>query len=203
MRSRVAGVPREFRRSGDTRNRACQGGGEGMRTSEAKSPDASDAGKTTKIGVLAPMSIILFIALTLAGTYYVRKGILERAMVDGDGDRTTTRPSRNWRTPFRCPVNARDERDGRRSTGLRNGAIARWPSCSCARAPTSTRRDADGLDAAALGRVGRGVAELLIARGPTSREADDGRRPCTAAANEHGGRATSHREGRGCQREGR
>ena len=42
-----------------------------MRTSEAKSPDASDAGKTTKIGVLAPMSIIVFIALTLAGTYYV------------------------------------------------------------------------------------------------------------------------------------
>ena len=30
---------------------------------EAKSPDASDAGKTTKIGVLAPMSITLFIAL--------------------------------------------------------------------------------------------------------------------------------------------
>ena len=44
-----------------------------MRTSDAKSPEVSDAGKTTKIGVLAPMSIILFIALTLAGTYYVRK----------------------------------------------------------------------------------------------------------------------------------
>ena len=45
-----------------------------MRTSEAKSPDAEDAPKTTKIGVLAPMSIVLFIALTLVGTYYVRKG---------------------------------------------------------------------------------------------------------------------------------
>ena len=40
-----------------------------MRTSDAKSPDASDAGKTTKIGVLAPMGIIVFIALTLAGTF--------------------------------------------------------------------------------------------------------------------------------------
>ena len=42
-----------------------------MRTGEAKSPDVSDSGKTTKIGVLAPMSIIVFIALTLAGTYWV------------------------------------------------------------------------------------------------------------------------------------
>ena len=78
-----------------------------MSTSEAKSPDACDAPKTTKIGVLAPMSIILFIALTLVGTYYVRLRILERAMVDAMeiGDEASVA---ELARSLPSPVNARD-----------------------------------------------------------------------------------------------
>ena len=47
--------------------------------------------KPGKIGFWAPALIALFIAATLAGTYYVRRGMLERAMVDamGKNDKVT------------------------------------------------------------------------------------------------------------------
>jgi ankyrin repeat protein len=69
---------------------------------------AESPSKRERIGFLAPASILLFIALTLAGTYCVRKIILERHMVAAmqlDDVDTMMVLAGSWPSP----LNARDE----------------------------------------------------------------------------------------------
>jgi ankyrin repeat protein len=60
---------------------------------------------------IPPMSIILFLVFTFAGTYYVRLRILEKHMAAAmDMEDTATIAELAYKFP--CPVNARDEEGG-------------------------------------------------------------------------------------------
>ncbi len=59
--------------------------------------------KRPKLGI--PLSIVLFLALTLAGTYWVRKGLLERAMakaLEAHDDAMIRSVARMWPCPVRA-----------------------------------------------------------------------------------------------------
>ena len=58
-----------------------------------------------RLGFPVPISILLFLALTFAGAYYVRRGMLERAMVEAlkTEDEGMIRSLLDW---WPCPVNA-------------------------------------------------------------------------------------------------
>ena len=64
--------------------------------------------------VIPPISIVLFIALTLAGTYFVRRVILERTMFAAM-EMATARPC-GFGDTFPSPVNARHRKGALPST---------------------------------------------------------------------------------------
>lgn len=72
-------------------------------------PSPSPPAKRDKIGFLAPASIVVLIALTLAGTYYVRLRILEGHMVAAMTLDDTGMVER-LANSFPCPVKARNEK---------------------------------------------------------------------------------------------
>jgi len=74
-------------------------------TNETAASVGGNSAKGGKIGFWAPVTIVAFIALTLAGTYYVRLRILERHMVDAMkiGDEGTVCSLLN---SWPCPLDA-------------------------------------------------------------------------------------------------
>ncbi len=83
-----------------------------MTPREPETGNAPADGKPERMGFLAPAIIVAFIAATLAGTYFIREGLLERAMIAAMhmDDRATVAELAD---SFPSPVNVRDE--GRRT----------------------------------------------------------------------------------------
>jgi len=72
--------------------------------------DSPPGGKPERIGFWAPAIIVAFIALTLVGTYFVRRGMLERAMANAVeiGDEATVTELAH---SFPCSVGTKCERN--------------------------------------------------------------------------------------------
>ena len=124
---------------------------------------------------IPPMSILLFLALTLSGMYYARLRILERHMVDAMkmDDRATVAELAH---SFPCPVNARS---GERGTPLHWATVARD-------GPMVALLLSNGADVNARDNVGRtplhwaaawgdrAIVEMLVCKGAdvNARQAD-------------------------------
>ncbi len=149
-------------------------------------PDASrPGGNPERIGFWAPAIIVTFIALTLAGTYYVRLHILEKTLssaMDLDDNATVWELANS----FPSPINARD-REG--STPLHRAV--EWGDVALAELLIAKGADinakANGgwtpLHSAAW-EGQREIAEVLIANGAAinAKETECGRTPLHWAA---------------------
>ena len=123
-------------------------------------------GKRERIGWLAPASVVAFVALTLAGTYFVRKAILERTMsraLANDDAGMIADLAFSWP----CPVNAQDN-DARTALHWAAGAgrvdIVKRLLSKGADANAKDRWEVPPLHWAAM-YGHKETAELLLARG--------------------------------------
>jgi ankyrin repeat protein len=129
---------------------------------------------------IPPMSIIIFLILTLGGTYFVRLRILDKHMASAMemGDRAKVAELAN---SFPCPVNARDK-----DTRTPLHCAAAWRDRALAELLLRKGADVNARTAAGATPLHGGekeIAEFLIARGADVNARDkDGKTPLHVAA---------------------